>query len=111
MIFLIAYAFGSELWAPWSEALGRRPVLQLSLFLVNIWQVLCAIVPDFSARIIGRLLGGISSAGGSVTLGMVPDMWEPNEQQYAVSFIVLSSVAGSVIGPVAGGFIQHYLPW
>lgn len=35
MIFLIAYAFGSELWAPWSEELGRWPVLQLSLFLVN----------------------------------------------------------------------------
>lgn len=26
-------------------------------------------------------------------------MWEPNEQHYAVSFIVLSSVAGSVVGP------------
>lgn len=35
MIFLVAYAFGSELWAPWSEELGRWPVLQLSLFLVN----------------------------------------------------------------------------
>lgn len=30
MIFLIAYAFGSELWAPWSEELGRWPVMQLS---------------------------------------------------------------------------------
>lgn len=35
MVFLIAYAFGCELWAPWSEELGRWPVLQLSLFLVN----------------------------------------------------------------------------
>lgn len=35
MIFLVAYAFGSELWAPWSEELGRWPILQLSLFLVN----------------------------------------------------------------------------
>lgn len=35
MIFLIAYAFGCELWAPWSEELGRWPVLQVSLCLVN----------------------------------------------------------------------------
>ena len=35
MLFLVAYAFGSELWAPWSEDLGRWPVLQLSLCLVN----------------------------------------------------------------------------
>ena len=24
MIFLVAYAFGCELWAPWSEELGRK---------------------------------------------------------------------------------------
>ena len=30
MIFLVLYAFGCELWAPWSEELGRWPILQLS---------------------------------------------------------------------------------
>lgn len=111
MIFLIAYAFGSELWAPWSEELGRWPVLQLSLFLVNVWQIPCALAPNFTTVIIGRFLGGLCSAGGSVTLGMVADMWNPDDQQYAVAFIVLSSVAGSVVGPVAGGYIGTYLPW
>ncbi|MCJ1268792.1 hypothetical protein MMC22_008680 [Lobaria immixta] len=111
MIFLIAYALGSELWAPWSEELGRWPVLQLSLFLVNIWQIPCALAPNFATILVCRFLGGLFSAGGSVTLGMVADMWEPDDQQYAVAFIVLSSVAGSVIGPIAGGFIQTYLHW
>jgi hypothetical protein len=27
VIFLVFYAFGCELWAPWSEELGRKPVL------------------------------------------------------------------------------------
>jgi MFS family permease len=35
MIFLVSYAFGCELWAPWSEEFGRWPILQLSLCLVN----------------------------------------------------------------------------
>jgi hypothetical protein len=35
MIFLVSYAFGCELWAPWSEELGRWPTLQLSLLFVN----------------------------------------------------------------------------
>ena len=26
MIFLILNAFGCELWAPWSEELGRKPI-------------------------------------------------------------------------------------
>lgn len=42
---------------------------------------------------------------------MVADMWKSDEQQYAVAFIVLSSVGGSVIGPIIGGFIQEYLAW
>ena len=73
-IFLIAYAFGCELWAPWSEELGRWPILQLSLFLVNVWQVPVGVAPNFGTVLAFRALGGLSTAGGSVTLGMVADM-------------------------------------
>jgi hypothetical protein len=71
MIFLVLYAFGCELWAPWSEELGRWPILQLSLTLVNIWQLPVALAPNFASIMVGRALGGLSSAGGSVTLGMI----------------------------------------
>lgn len=27
-VFLVCYAFGCELWAPWSEEFGRWPILQ-----------------------------------------------------------------------------------
>ena len=111
MIFLVLYAFGCELWAPWSEELGRKPILQLSLFLVNIWQLPVALAPNFASIMVGRALGGLSSAGGSVTLGMIADLWEADDQQYAVACVVFSSVGGSVIGPVVGGFVEAYLPW
>lgn len=111
MIFLVLYAFGCELWAPWSEELGRKPILQASLFLVNVWQLPVALAPNFASIMVGRALGGLSSAGGSVTLGMIADMWESDKQQYAVAFVVFSSVGGSVLGPVVGGFCQQYLPW
>ena len=110
-VFLICYAFGCELWAPWSEELGRWPIMQLSLFLVNIWQIPCALAPNYGTIVVCRCLGGFSSAGGSVTLGMVADMWEANDQQYAVAFIVLSSVGGSALGPVIGGFAERHLSW
>ncbi|KAF2843121.1 MFS general substrate transporter [Patellaria atrata CBS 101060] len=109
MMFLVAYAFGCELWAPWSEEFGRWPIQQASLFLVNIWQIPCALAPNYGTYVICRFLGGLSTAGGSVTLGVLADMWEPNEQEYAVAFLVLSSVGGSVVGAVAGGFVEHNL--
>ncbi|KAL2074659.1 hypothetical protein VTL71DRAFT_8438 [Oculimacula yallundae] len=111
MIFLVLYAFGCELWAPWSEELGRWPILQLSLLLVNIWQLPVALAPNFATILVGRALGGISSAGGSVTLGMIADMWEADNQQYAVAFVVFSSVGGSILGPIVGGFSESFLGW
>jgi MFS family permease len=102
MIFLIAYAFGlswisyetgnfrligtgCELWAPWSEELGRKPILQASLLLVNIFQLPVALAKNFATIMVGRLLGGLSSAGGSVTLGMIADMWDSEHQVYLLS--------------------------
>jgi MFS family permease len=113
LTFLCAYAIGCELWAPWSEEYGRWPIQQLSLFLVNIWQLPCAFAPSFATYVVVRMLGGLSSAGGSVTLGVVADMWEPDDQEYAVAFLVLSSVGGSVVGAVVGGFVEQYqsLQW
>lgn len=110
-VFLIFYAFGCELWAPWSEELGRWSVLQTSLLFVNIWQIPAMLAPNYTTMIVARALGGLSSAGGSVTLGMVADMWLPADQQFAVGYVVLSSVGGSVLGPVIGGFIGQYANW
>jgi MFS family permease len=62
----------------------------------------CVSVLSYATLVVCRLLGGLSTAGGSVTLGVVADMWLPDDQEYAVAFLVLSSVGGSVVGPVIG---------
>ncbi|KAL7627226.1 hypothetical protein AAE478_004002 [Parahypoxylon ruwenzoriense] len=105
-VFLVTYAFGCELWAPWSEEFGRKPILQLSLLLVNIFTLPVVLAPNFGCLLAGRALGGLSTAGGSVTLGMVADMFESDRQQYAVAYIVFSSVGGSILGPIVGGFVE-----
>ena len=110
-IFLITYAFGCELWAPWSEELGRKVVLMLSLFFVNIFCLPVALAPAFPSVLVGRAFGGLASAGGSVTLGIVADMYNPDEHQYAIAFVSLSSVGGSIFGAIIGGFVQENLHW
>jgi predicted MFS family arabinose efflux permease len=67
------------------------------LLLVNIWQLPVALAPNFGSIMAVRFLGGLSSAGGSVTLGMVADMWDADNQKYAVAYVVISSVGGSVL--------------
>lgn len=36
-------------------------------------------------------------------------VWEPNDQQWAIAFVVLSSVGGTTIGPIVGGPIEKFL--
>ncbi|PKX89854.1 uncharacterized protein P174DRAFT_454842 [Aspergillus novofumigatus IBT 16806] len=84
MIVLVTYAFGCELWAPWSEEFGRWPIMPAELFLVNVWQIPCAVAPNFGTIVVCRALGELSSAGGSVTLGMTADMWEAEDQCHSL---------------------------
>lgn len=55
--------------------------------------------------------GGISTAGGSVTLGLIADLYEHDSQQFPLAFIVLSSCIGTSIGGVIGGPIGRFLNW
>lgn len=55
-VYLVLYSFGCELWAPWSEELGRWPILQASLFLINIWQLPCAFAPNYGTIVVCRAL-------------------------------------------------------
>ena len=46
-----------------------------------------------------------------MTLGMIADMWDADHQQYAVAYVVFSSVGGSALGPVVGGFVEKFCSW
>ena len=56
MIYLVMYSFGCELWAPWSEEFGRWPILQLSLFFINIWQIPNSVAPNYATIVVCRAL-------------------------------------------------------
>lgn len=42
---------------------------------------------------------------------MVADLWESDKQQYALAFVVLSSVGGTSVGPLIGGPVAAFLTW
>ena len=58
MAYLVTYSIGCELWAPWSEEFGRWPILQLSMLLINIWQLPAALAPNWGSLVVARALVG-----------------------------------------------------
>ncbi|ROV92498.1 hypothetical protein VSDG_06701 [Cytospora chrysosperma] len=109
MTFLISYAFGCEIWAPWSEELGRKWLMQASLLLVSIFTALIPFAPSFTGVIFLRLFTGLATAGGSLTLGVVADMYKANEQQDPVAFVAWGSMLGSSMPPMIGGIMEYCL--
>jgi MFS family permease len=85
--------------------------MQASLGLTNISIVICATSSSFVGIIGGRAMGGLSSAGGSVTMGMVADVFDKDEQQYAVLWYLLLSYLGPAIGGIFEGPLEQFLGW
>ena len=80
--------------------------MQASLGLTNISILAYALATNSKGIIGGGIMGGLSSAGGSVTMGMVANIFLTEEQQYAL-WASLFSCYGALIGGIAGGPIQQ----
>ncbi|KAJ0123268.1 mfs multidrug [Diaporthe amygdali] len=109
MIFLMSYAFGCELWAPWSEELGRKWLMQASMALVILFTAVVPFSHNFTTVMALRFLTGLATAGGSLTLGVAADMYKPHQQQHAVAFVAWGSMLGSALPPIAGGFMEQHI--
>lgn len=81
------------------------------MFFVNVWQFFVVLVNNFVMVMVGCVFGGLLIVGGFVIFGMIVDMWEVNDQQYVVVYVVFFFVGGFVFGFIVGGFMEEYLDW
>ncbi|MBT0958508.1 TCR/Tet family MFS transporter [Alphaproteobacteria bacterium KMM 3653] len=91
-----------------SDAVGRRPVLLTSL------AVLCAdyLVMGFAGSIwlliLGRLVGGITSATMSTCNAFIADISKPEEKAARFGLVGAAFGAGFVFGPALGGLLAEW---
>ncbi|MBE3043304.1 hypothetical protein IMZ48_12180 [Candidatus Bathyarchaeota archaeon] len=76
MIYLVTYAVGCELWAPWSEEFGRWPILMLSMFLINIWQIPAALSQNWGTILVARGLVRLLQDDTSWTIALTCSGWD-----------------------------------
>lgn len=100
MQFVLAPILGAM-----SDRLGRRPVLLVSLVGAAINYVVMALTPQFWMLMLGRAVGGLTSANMSVATAYITDI-TPGEQR-ARRFGLMGAMfgAGFIIGPVLGGVL------
>lgn len=110
--YVLGFAFGPLVWAPMSEARGRRPVYLISWSVFTIFQIPCALAKNSTTLIVARLIAGtfgsspLANAGGSLA-----DIWLPHERGKAMSLFAAAPFLGPVLGPIVGGFLSQYVSW
>lgn len=106
-IMVALYAAMQFVFAPvlgaLSDAVGRRPVLLISLAGAAINYVVMAFAPQLWMLLVGRAIAGLTSANVSVATAYITDI--SPEDTRARRFGLLNAVfgAGFIIGPILGG--------
>ncbi|HVV68410.1 MAG TPA: multidrug effflux MFS transporter [Gammaproteobacteria bacterium] len=111
-LYLIGYAAGNFLIGFLSDALGRRKLLMVSLFVFTLTSLLPIFLPTTMTLLISRLLQGFSLAGfGVIARASVADLLTADKlKQVAVLTATMWGI-GPIVGPFIGGYLQYYFGW
>ncbi|KAL9936598.1 hypothetical protein V8E36_004666 [Tilletia maclaganii] len=112
-IFLYGMALGPIIMAPLSEDFGRKPVYLAAALLMGICQIPCALTSNLGVFIFFRFLSGAAASAAFNVVGVIADLWPPEEQGWAVNTFALMVEIGAVAGPIAGAyiFLAHGWRW
>jgi YNFM family putative membrane transporter len=107
MIALVSIPYGSL-----SDAVGRKPVMVGSLFLLAIPTLLCAAAPSFRVLLLFRALQGALIPGVSaVAVAYLGDWFTGEELAPRVGGWIAASVAGGLTGRVVSGLLADWVHW
>ena len=105
MQFICAPVIGSL-----SDRFGRRPVILISTAGLALDWVLMALAPNLWWLIVGRIIGGITSASATALFAYMADVTAPESRARAFGLIGAAISAGFVLGPALGGVLGDIAP-
>ncbi len=108
VIYAVIQFVVSPLLGNLSDAIGRRPVLLVSLAVASINYVLMGLAETLTVLIIGRILTGMGSATLSTCNAYIADTTKPEKRAQYFGIIGAAFGLGFVIGPVIGGLIGDF---
>ncbi|GAA5855824.1 hypothetical protein JCM8547_000375 [Rhodosporidiobolus lusitaniae] len=111
-LFVLGFALGPLLWAPFSEQFGRRAVFIPTYFLFALFHIPCALAKNIETLLICRFLAGFwGSAPLTNSGGIISDLFSASDRALAMSLFALAPFAGPVLGPIVGGFLGMNASW
>ncbi|CAA9958501.1 Benomyl/methotrexate resistance protein [Pyrenophora teres f. maculata] len=111
-LFVLGFALGPLLWAPFSELYGRQLIFVVTYTAFMAFNAGVAGAPNIQGLLILRFF---AAAFGSSPLtnagGVIADLFTANERGLAMSIFSAAPFMGPVLGPIIGGFLGMTEGW
>jgi len=98
----------APLWGRWSDRIGRRPAILISLAGSTASYLLFAAANGIGVLFISRILAGVAGASIPVAQAYIADVTSESERAHGMGLIGAAFGLGFVFGPVIGGLLAHY---
>jgi DHA1 family bicyclomycin/chloramphenicol resistance-like MFS transporter len=111
-LFLVGFAVGQIVYGPFSDRLGRRPMLLAGFAIFLAATLACAVAPSIEVLMAARILQAIGAAGPIVLArAIVRDLYEGARAGRELS--LMGSIMGLMpaVAPVFGGLLQAAFGW
>ena len=111
-VYMVPFALMTLVQGPLSDALGRRPVVLVGLFIYSLASIACVLAPTFAVLLTFRAVQGMSAGVGmAVGRAIIRDLHEGPEAQKLMSTITMIFSIAPAVAPVLGGWIHVLLGW
>ncbi|WP_455810961.1 multidrug effflux MFS transporter [Pseudomonas graminis] len=109
---LLGLGLGQLFFGPLSDKYGRIRPLLLSLVLLLVASIGCALAQDIHQLLLARLFEGLSGAGGAVlSRAIARDMYSGHELTRFFALLMLVNGLAPIAAPVMGGALMAFLDW
>lgn len=112
-LYVLGFAVGPCLWAPFSELRGRRLPILISMFGFTVFEFAVATAKDLQTIMICRFFGGFFGACPvAVVAAVFSDMFNNRIRGLAITVFAMTVFTGPLFASTVGGFIvQSSLGW
>ncbi|GAA5932784.1 hypothetical protein JCM1841_006402 [Sporobolomyces salmonicolor] len=111
-LYVLGFALGPLLWAPFSEQWGRILIFRFTYFPFAAFHIGAACARNLETMLICRFLAGFFGASPLTNSGgTIGDLFSASDRALAMSLFALAPFMGPVLGPIVGGYLGANASW
>lgn len=110
--FLVAVALSQLVTGPWSDRVGRRPVVLVSMAAFIVGSAAALIAPTIEALIAARV---VQAAGSGATFALaraiIRDTSQRDDAASRIGYMMVAMLIAPMFAPTIGSVIDRFLGW